>query len=459
MSKLPFALLALCAASLPAQEAGWISLFDGKSLKGWRVAARPQDRDKNFWSVQDGVITCDSRGRKDHDYVWLLSDKEFTDFELKLKIRSFKESTGNSGIQLRSRYDLDAFYLDGPQVDIHPPAPFRSGLIYDETRGVKHWIYPVMPASKIEPQQGPKEWKWKHSDDGDGWNDVLIVCRGTKITTTVNGIRIADYDGDGVLNDELHKRRNAGMHGYIGLQLHVKDDLYLQFKDIYVKPDPDPQPRVVQPGSASKAPSDAVVLFDGRDLSEWTTSDDGKLTGWTLKDGVILTTAHRADASKRKPWSLMTKRKFGSAQIHLEYNIPAMPDAKGQARGNSGVYLQSRYEIQILDSFGNPTYPQGSNAALYGYFPPLVNASQPPEQWQSYDIVFHAPKCAADGKLAEPGRLTLLHNGVLVQDHVPVVPRRGCDATPGPLLLQDHYHPAVAETPMKFRNIWLRPLE
>ena len=131
--------------------------------------------------------------------------------------------------------------------------------------------------------------------------------------------------------------------------------------------------------------------------------------------------------------------------------------AKGQARGNSGVKIQTRYEVQILDSYGNATYPQGSNAALYGFFPPLVNASRPPQDWQSFDIVFHAPKCA-EGKLAEPGRLTLMHNGVLVQDHVPVVPRKGCDASPGSLLLQDHQHPAVAETPMRFRNIWVREL-
>ena len=113
--------------------------------------------------------------------------------------------------------------------------------------------------------------------------------------------------------------------------------------------------------------------------------------------------------------------------------------------------------MQILDSYGNPTYPHGTNSALYGFFPPLKNASRPPLEWQSFDIVFHAPKCAS-GKVAEPGRLTLLHNGILVQDHVPVVPRRGCDANPGSLLLQDHYHPAVTETPMRFRNIWVREL-
>ncbi|MCX6626729.1 MAG: DUF1080 domain-containing protein [Candidatus Solibacter sp.] len=359
-----------------AENEGWLPLFDGTTLKGWRVAAKPEDVAKNYWSVQQGTITCDSRGRKQHDYVWLLSDRAFADFDLKMKIRSFRESGGNSGVQVRSRYDVESYWLDGPQIDIHPPGPFRTGLIYDETRGVRHWTFPVLPGSSITPEQGARNWKWRHSDEGDGWNDLLIECRGTNIKTTVNGVAVADYDGAGVLDDDLHRRRNVGMRGNIALQLHTGDDLYMQFKEIYVKPAPDPQPAVVDPGSPTKAPADAIVLFDGKDLSKWATSD-GKLTGWTVQDGVILTTARRESADQKKSWDLLSRQKFGSAQIHLEYNIPSMPTATGQARGNSGVYLQGRYEIQVLDSFQNPTYPDGSNAALYGSSPPLVNASRP----------------------------------------------------------------------------------
>lgn len=445
------------AAAAVAQSDGWIPLFDGATLNGWRVAAKPDDADHTYWTVQDGAITCDSRRRPKHDYVWLISTREFADFDLKLKVRSFRESPGNTGVQVRSRYDQDSFWLDGPQVDIHPPGPFRSGLIYDETRGVRRWVFPSLPGSAITPEQGAAKWVWRHADEGDGWNDVLIECHGTRIRTTVNGIPIADYNGAGALDDDLHMRRNVGVRGYIALQLHTGDDLHVQFKDIYVKPAPERQPPVVDPGAGAKPPSDAIVLFDGKDLSEWATSD-GSLTGWAVRDGAILTTARRASPEQRRSWDLLSRRKFGSAQIHLEYNIPPMPTMKDQARGNSGVYLQGRYEIQVLDSYNNPTYPHGSNAALYGYFPPLVNASRPPGEWQSYDIVFHAPRCDAQGKLAEPGRLTLIHNGVLVQDHVPVTPRRGCNPEPGPLLLQDHYHPDVAETPMRFRNIWVRPL-
>ncbi len=155
-----------------------------------------------------------------------------------MKIRSFRESGGNSGVQVRSRYDVESYWLDGPQIDVHPPGPFRTGLIYDETRGVRHWIFPMLPDSKIEPEQGARNWKWKQSDEGDGWNDLLIECRGTRIKTTVNGILVADYDGAGLLDDDSHKRRNVGMRGNIALQLHTGDDLYIQFKDIYVKPAP-----------------------------------------------------------------------------------------------------------------------------------------------------------------------------------------------------------------------------
>jgi hypothetical protein len=140
-----------------------------------------------------------------------------------------------------------------------------------------------------------------------------------------------------------------------------------------------------------------------------------------------------------------------------------MPDAHGQARGNSGVYLQGRYEIQILDSFENPTYSNGSAGALYGQYAPLVNVSLPPKEWQTYDIVFHAPKCGTGGKIAEPGTVTVLYNGVLVQNHVTIrCPTQGGDDTDvcqdGPLMLQDHYHPDVKATFMQFRNIWVRPL-
>ena len=153
----------------------------------------------------------------------------------------------------------------------------------------------------------------------------------------------------------------------------------------------------------------------------------------------------------------------------MEFNLPYEPDQKGQARANSGIVLQNRYEIQILDSYQNETYANGSCGALYGQSAPLVNACRRPSEWQSYDIIFHAPHCAPGSATQEPGSLTLLHNGVLIQDHVPVR-GRGC-ADEGPLVLQDHGRlvgrkiaddPGIEEgapdTTMKFRNIWMRRL-
>jgi hypothetical protein len=225
--------------------------------------------------------------------------------------------------------------------------------------------------------------------------------------------------------------------------------------------DAEPQPKVVDPGGPGRAPSDAVVLFDGRDLSAWTTRD-GELHGWTAADGAIASGAKHqrgpVPPGGSRTWDLLSKQTFGDAQIHIEFAIPNMPGQKGQAKGNSGVYLQGRYEVQVLDSWENPTYANGSNGALYGRSAPTVNVSRRPGEWQSFDIVFHAPVCGEGGVVSKPGSLTLLHNGVLVQDHVEVVPRSGCVDTPGPLRLQDHYHPDAEVTAIRFRNIWVRQL-
>ncbi|MGE5645404.1 MAG: DUF1080 domain-containing protein [Acidobacteriota bacterium] len=219
------ALIALAAAVCCGE-----SLFDGKTLKGWHVSAKPADAAKTFWQVRDGAITCDSLGRKDHDYVWLVSDGEYAGFDLRLKVRGFPQSPGNSGVQVRSRYDDAAFWMDGPQIDVHPPAPWRTGLIYDETRGVQHWIFPTLPDWNIAPAQGPARWDWRE----DAWNDLQIVCRGTRITTKLNALPAADFDGRGVLDDATHRKHNVGLKGHIAFQLHSSDELLISYKDIEI---------------------------------------------------------------------------------------------------------------------------------------------------------------------------------------------------------------------------------
>jgi hypothetical protein len=205
-----------------------------------------------------------------------------------------------------------------------------------------------------------------------------------------------------------------------------------------------PQPEVIDPGPP---PADAIVLFDGTDLSKWN-NENGGAAKWIVRDGY---------AEVNGTGSLMTKQQFGDVQLHVEWATPSKVESDGQGRGNSGVYLQGRYEIQVLDSYNNKTYPDGQAGAFYGNFPPLVNASRKPGEWQTYDIIFQAPKPNPDGKGVEPGYFTVLHNGVLVQNHVPIKSSttaaafRGATQL-GPLVLQDHGNP------VRYRNIWIRPL-
>jgi len=215
----------------------WTSLFNGKNLDGWVVKCRPEDKDKTgYWKVADGAITAETPPDSNHNYIWLLTEKEYGDFALRLKVQTYGESTGNSGVQVRSRYDDEADWLDGPQVDINPPGPWRCGFIYDETREAKVWLWPdVGRPANAKPEHAPEGWKWSHADDEDAWNDVEIVCRGTRIKTIINGVTIADYDGSGRLDDDAHRSHNVGLNGHIGLQIHSGKQLLIRFKDVELK--------------------------------------------------------------------------------------------------------------------------------------------------------------------------------------------------------------------------------
>ena len=227
--------------SSSAESPGWQSLFNGRDLRGWEVRCLEKDRNKDFWKVSNGTLLCDSLGQPDHNYVWLVSETEFGNFELRLEFQAYRESPGNSGIQIRSRYDQSSDtprggWLDGPQIDIHPPAPWRTGLIYDETREESRWISPSLHDWNIEPSDGPDTWKFKYADEEDGWNDLRIVCDGTRIRTELNGIVMTDFDGKGILNNEAHLRRNVGMKGHLALQLHDGDELKIRFRNIRIRP-------------------------------------------------------------------------------------------------------------------------------------------------------------------------------------------------------------------------------
>ncbi len=215
-----------------------------------------------------------------------------------------------------------------------------------------------------------------------------------------------------------------------------------------------PVPRVVTPGATfshgAPAPSDAVVLFDGTDLSKWK-SAKGE-AGWKVENGYM--------EAVKKAGDIATKDEFGDFQLHLEFATPAKVGGKSQGRGNSGVFLFGKYEVQVLDSYDNPTYPDGQCGALYGQFPPLVNAVRKPGEWQSYDIIFEAPRWDDTGKLVKRGNATVLLNGVVLhlkkefigETRHAEVGTYGKPQSRGPIGLQDHGNP------MRFRNIWIRNL-
>jgi hypothetical protein len=204
-----------------------------------------------------------------------------------------------------------------------------------------------------------------------------------------------------------------------------------------------PEPKVIDPGPTGGVPSDAIVLFDGKDLSQWKGGEN-----WEVAGGV---------ATSRKN-DITTKQSFGDCQLHVEFATPAEVKGSGQGRGNSGVYMMGRYEVQILDSFENTTYFDGQCGALYKQQPPVVNASRKPGEWQTYDIIFEAPRFDDAGEVTEPAIVTVLHNGVLVQNHVELqgttsyfkAPEYERHPAKQPIEIQFHGNP------VRFRNIWIR---
>jgi hypothetical protein len=216
-----------------------------------------------------------------------------------------------------------------------------------------------------------------------------------------------------------------------------------------------PSPPIVEPARQDRPappPSDAIILFDGSDLSHWR-DGEGPAT-WKVQDGYMEVVEGTG--------SLRTRRGFGDVQLHVEWATPLPSPSDGRYRGNSGVYLMDRYEIQVLDSYRDEAriYPDGQAAAVYGQYPPLVNASLPPGEWQTFDIFFRRPRFDADGTVVRPARVTLIHNGVLVQDNVELTGPTAHQARPPyeahadrePLMLQNH------GDAVRFRNIWVREL-
>jgi hypothetical protein len=193
-----FTLIALysCKSEKPEGK-GWEVLFNGENLDGWIVQCRPEDRSKDFWTVKDGMIRVNSLGRKDHDSLW----------------------------------------LDGPQIEIHPQGPWRTGMVYDETRGYRRWIYPDIPKGDwVNEEMRTEAFEFHYStDDRLIWNELEIRVVGHNIQSWLNGVKMTDLKGDGILNDSIHRSYNVGDKGLLALQLHVRDELKMYYKDIFIK--------------------------------------------------------------------------------------------------------------------------------------------------------------------------------------------------------------------------------
>ena len=217
----------------------------------------------------------------------------------------------------------------------------------------------------------------------------------------------------------------------------------------------EPIPNEVYSISDSSAPDDAIVLFDGKDLSKWKAKWSNKESGWQINDDGSVTVVFDGSGG------IETLESFGSVQLHIEWKTSEDTSHKNQSRSNSGVFLQNRYEIQILDSYKSPTYVNGQAGSVYKQYIPLVNASRKPGEWQSYDIIFDAPKFDSDGKKIKSGYFTVFHNGVLIHNHVEILgttenvgPPKNIAHGDGPISLQNHCCSQVS-----FKNIWLRKLD
>jgi hypothetical protein len=213
-----------------------------------------------------------------------------------------------------------------------------------------------------------------------------------------------------------------------------------------------PEPAVVAPGkNPGDAPADAIVLFDGKDASKWKAKNGGDVK-WKVADGALTVTGGTGE--------IISKESFGDCQLHIEWRTPAEVKGEGQGRGNSGIFLMGKYELQVLDSYNNKTYSNGQAGSIYKQHSPLVNVSRGPGEWQTYDIIFTAPRFYESGMVKSPARITVIHNGVLIQNNTAIwgasqyigLPAYEKHGDKEPLILQDHGNP------VSFRNIWVRPL-
>ena len=466
-------------------SAAWKPLFNGKNLNGWsvhyasRVPAGAPAPGKYF-KVEDGVIHVyanEAAGSEQPNAV-LVSDAEFKDYRISLE---YKWGEKKFEPRVKLLRDAGLLYNVHRLRDMDWPASIEAQIQEGDVGDL--WAVSARASSTIDPRTQRfallehggvpitvgNEGKFERVRHGrvneyPGWNTLEVIVKGDRAQHIVNGVpnlRVSDMKAWDAGSNSWVKLD----HGRIALQAEAAE---IYYRNIKVRPltkadalDPEPKatevwfpvPAKVAPGATPGAPpADAVILFDGKNIDAWKSTRGEGAAEWNVVNGELVVKPGTGD--------IQTREKFGDVQLHVEWTVPKLgPDKVNQDRGNSGIFLQDIYEVQVLDNFESPTYVNGMVGSIYKQYPPLVNAMNPAETWNAYDIIFTAPRFNADGSLASPARLTVLLNGILVQNDSVLKGGTTYIGAPNyvahgdlPLRLQDHGHL------VRFRNIWLRKL-
>jgi len=417
---------------------GWVSIFNGKDLTGW-------DGDPRFWSVKDGAIhgetTPENPTRGNTFIIW--RDGELKDFELKIKFRLL---SGNSGVQYRSK-EVDKWVIGGYQAEVINNLEMAGFLYHERGRG---WLVNVGDLMVID-ENGDKEVISNVSDAKElikagfykekDWNEYHIIAQGNHLKHYLNGYQTMELiDNDRLTNpSDPGDLRGAARQGLLALQLHAGDPMVVEFKDIRVK-------------HLDEKYGDAQLVFNGKDLSEWTTKQSsGKGDKWVVgKAQVSPDNPKMLVAAEGRGEMINLTPEHGDCRIELQVMVPQ--------GSNSGIYVMGEYEIQVLDSWGRQRMTGGDMGAVYGASPPKVNASKKPGQWQKYVIDFQAPKFDSSNQKKENAKLLkvelngqLLHQNVILNKETPGGVK-GKEEPDGPLMFQGNHGPVA------YRNIIVKSL-
>lgn len=473
------------AAGNAANTATWKLIFNGKDLSGWSAhyaskVSADAPAASSIFEVKNGEIHAypTHEAGTPQPFAYIATDADFKDYVISLEYKWGKKKFPPRLHEVRDAGLLYHVYRVKPS---EWPASAEAQIQEGDTGD--SWAISTQASSFVDPKTGryaPPEnggvpitggenegfHRTRHGrvNERPGWNTLEVIVRGDRATHVVNGVvnmRVSELKSWDAGTNSWVKLD----HGKVVLQAEGAEVFYRNIKVRALTEADDmppapaltevwfPVPPKVTPGAApGAAPSDAIVLFDGKSLDAWKSANTGAAAGWKMDNGELVVGPGTGD--------IQTKQSFGDVQLHLEWRAPKLPaDKVNQDRANSGVFLQDLYEVQILDNFENPTYVNGMVGSIYKQFPPLVNATWPAETWNTYDIIYVAPRFAADGSLTSPARLTVLLNGVLVQNNSALKGGTTYIGTPSyrahaemPLRLQDHGHL------VRYRNIWVRKL-